>query len=286
MNLGLVLEGGGMRCLYTAGILDCFLDHGIDIKSCYGVSAGAMCGMNYITKQKERTLRTVVNYIHDKDYCSIRSLLKTGDMFGADMLYNRIPNTLDLFDYEAFKQSESRLTIVYSDVEEGVPRYRTLQDLRKEMIYLKASCSLPIISRMAVIDDKCYLDGGITDSIPIMKSMQDHNEYNIVILSKHRSYLKGQEGRIPSVIGRLMYRRYPNVLKAGMERHLHYNQQRSLVWSQENNGKAFVFCPDSSIKVKRMEKNTRKLMNLYQQGYDEARNRIDEVKAFIHKATS
>lgn len=142
-NISLILEGGGMRCVYTAGLLDCFLENGIEIRHCYGVSAGAICGMNYIAQQKERTLRTVVDYIHDKEYCSIRSLLKTGNLFGADMLYNRIPNQLDPFDYDTFAASDKLLTVVCSDVASGAATYHTLRDMQTEIAYLQASWQRP-----------------------------------------------------------------------------------------------------------------------------------------------
>lgn len=215
-NISLILEGGGMRCVYTAGLLDCFLENGIEIRHCYGVSAGAICGMNYIAQQKERTLRTVVDYIHDKEYCSIRSLLKTGNLFGADMLYNRIPNELDPFDYDTFAASDKRLTVVCSDVASGAATYHTLRDMQTEIAYLQASCALPIITRMVKIGSSQYLDGGITDSIPLAKAMQDGSEKSIVILTQHRDYRKKPEEKLLQTMGKLMYQRYPLLVQAGV----------------------------------------------------------------------
>lgn len=279
----LVLEGGGMRSLYTAGILDCFLDNGIEIKNCYGVSAGAMCGMNYIAKQKERTYRTVVNYIHDKSFCSIRSLLMTGNLFGADMLYNRIPNELDPFDYDTFAKSDSRLTLVCSNVMSAKPTYHMVKDMRIEISYLQASCSLPIVSRKVKIGDQQYLDGGITDSIPLAKAIEDGNKKSIVILTQHRKYQKKPEGFLTKIIGKLIYARYPLLIKAGVERHTIYNKQLEFVSQQETNGKVLVLAPDKPVTIKRAEKNKEKLSALYQQGYNDALQRLDEIINFLQQ---
>lgn len=279
----LVLEGGGMRCLYTAGILDCFLDNRIEIKNCYGVSAGAMCCVNYIAKQKKRTYRTVVNYIHDKSYCSIRSLLMTGNLFGVDMLYNQIPNVLDPFDYETFAKSDSQLTLVCSDVKSGKPKYHVVRDMQNEMNYLQASCSLPMISRMVKIDNQQYLDGGITDCIPLAKAIEDGNKKSIVLLTQNRKYQKKPEGFLTRTIGKLMYARYPLLLKAGIDRHTIYNKQLELVKQNEKQGKALVFAPEKPVTIKRAEKNKEKLSALYHQGYNDALKRLDEIINFLQQ---
>lgn len=280
---GLVLEGGGMRCLYTAGVLDCFLENGIEVKNCYGTSAGAICGMNYVAKQKERTYRTVVDYIHDKSYCSVRSLLTTGNLFGADMLYNRIPNELDPFDYDTFAESASRLTLVCSDVMSGKPAYYTVRDMRNEIAYLQASCSLPMVSRIVKIGNSYYLDGGITDSIPLAKAIQDGNTKSIVILTQHREYQKKPEGFPTRIIGKLMYHRRPMLLKAGMQRHTLYNHQLKLVTQQEAHGNVLVFAPGEPVTIGRAEKDKCKLAALYQQGCEDAQRRLDEVRHFLQQ---
>lgn len=277
------MEGGGMRCLYTAGVLDYFLDNGIEVKNCFGSSAGAICGMNYVAKQKERTYRTVVDYIHDKSYCSVKSLLTTGNLFGADMLYNRIPNELDPFDYDTFAASSSRLTLVCSDVMSGKAIYRTVRDMRREIAYLQASCSLPMVSRMVKIGSRHYLDGGITDSIPLEKAMEDGNSKCIVILTQHRKYQKTAEHFFTRIVGSLMYRRYPLLLKAGRGRHMLYNRQLKQVAKQEACGNALVFAPSEPVSIKRTEKDKGKLTALYRQGYDDGQRRHDEVKHFLQQ---
>ncbi len=279
-NIGLVLEGGGMRCEYTAGILDFLLENNIELKGCYGVSAGAVSGVNYIAKQKGRTLRITRDYIHDKRYCSLSNLLTTGNLFGVDMLYDKIPNELDPFDYESFLKSESSLTAVLTDTATGRPYYKTISDVRQHMLYLRASCTLPLVSRMVEIDGKSYLDGGITDSIPLAKSIEDGYTKNIVILTRHDKYQKKRE-LLSSLIGRFMYAKYPQLLKATLERHNLYNRQLELVREQEMTGNALVFRPKQPVTIKRAEKDKGKLTALYEQGYADANERLDEVKLFI-----
>lgn len=280
-DAGLILEGGGMRGVYTAGVLDFFLEQNIEISHCYGVSAGAINAINYLSKQKQRTFRTTVSYIKDKRYCSIRNLLTTGDLFGSDFLYNRIPNELDPFDYEQFKKSTGRLTAVVSNVNNGQAEYKIIKDLRTQMQWLRASSSLPLVSRMVEINNGKYLDGGITDSIPLKRSMEDGNQKNIVILTRHKGYQKKAD-TISSLLGTLFYFRYPRILAAGKQRHSVYNKQLELAAQQERIGNAYIIQPQKPIKIKRTEKDTRKLKALYEQGYMDAKKHIDEIHTFLN----
>lgn len=280
---GLILEGGGMRAVYTAGVLDCLLDNNIHIKHCYGVSAGSICGMNYIARQKERTLRNVVDYLHHKDYCSIRSLITTGNLFGVDMLYNRIPNELDPFDYQTFQESDSRLTVVLSDVASGRAFYRIVKNMKKDIVYIQGSCALPIVSKMVSIGGSQYLDGGITDSIPLAKAMQDGCTKSIVVLTQHREYQKLPEGPLPNLIGNIMYKSYPFLIKAGRNRHVVYNRQLQLVKQEEKKGNVLVICPREPVNISRIEKDKKKLHELYQRGYEDGKNSLTEIKNFCKR---
>ncbi|MEF9840557.1 MAG: patatin family protein [Lachnospiraceae bacterium] len=280
-QVGLILEGGGMRGVYTAGVLDFFLKENIEIQNCYGVSAGLLNGMNYVAKQVGRTYRTVVNYIHDKNYCSVYSLLTTGNFFGTDMLYNRIPNELDPFDYETFANSKSKLTAVYSNADTGQAEYRKLTDIKKEMCYVQASCSLPLLSRMVSINGTNYLDGGITDSIPIEKAMRDGNKKNIVILTRHDGYQK-KEARLQYILGKVLYPNHKELLQAGRARHLLYNRQLELVKKQEQMKQAFVIRPEFPVTISRGEKDKTKLKALYEQGYMDAKHHYIDILEFLH----
>lgn len=277
---GLILEGGGMRGLYTAGVLDFFMDVGIWLSHCYAVSAGAVNATNYLSRQRGRTFRISAGYINDKRYCSVHNLLTTGDLFGVDFLYNRIPNEIDPFDYNAFEKNESAMTAVVTNVHTGEAEYRTITDLRREMKWLRASCSLPLFAKVVELDGGYYLDGGITDSIPLEKSIRDGNRKNIVILTQHKGYQKKPEG-ISALIGSLLYQKYPKTLAAGKQRHLMYNRQLELVEEQERLGNALVIRPKAPVEIGRAEKDTKKLTTIYGQGYADARERLDEIMEFL-----
>lgn len=278
---GLILEGGGMRGVYTAGVLDFFMDKGIWLSHCYDVSAGAVNATNYLSRQRGRTFRITADYINDKRYCSVQNLITTGDLFGSDFLYNRIPNEFDPFDYTTFEKSESRMTAVVTNVNTGEPEYKLLTDLRVEMQWLRASCSLPLLSKIVKLDDGHYLDGGISNSIPLLKSMQDGNQKNIVILTRHNGYQKQPEG-MTALLGSLLYRKYPQTLAAGKQRHLMYNRQLELVADQERLGNAFVICPKTPVEIGRAEKNKKKLTDLYYQGYADAKEKLEQIMVFLN----
>lgn len=279
-HAGLILEGGGMRGLYTAGVLDYFLDHDIELAHCYGVSAGAVNATNYVSKQRGRSKRTTIDYIRDKRYCSMKNLVTTKNIFGTDFLYNRIPNELDPFDYESFKHSGSSMSAVVSNVRTGVSHYKEIKDLRKEMEWLRASCSLPFLSEMVEIEGEIYLDGGLSDSIPLKKAIQDGYQKNIVILTRQDGYQKKKE-TLSGAAGTLWYRKYPKLLRESKSRHIKYNQQLAYVKEQERLGNVFVFRPSNLFNINRLEKDTAKLMALYEQGYQDASKKAKELMCFL-----
>ena len=190
---GLVLEGGGMRGLYTAGVLDFFIEKKLAFSSCYGVSAGACHLASYMSGQRGRAYRISVDYLDDKNYCSAYSLLKTGDLFNVDMCYNQIPNELDPFDYEAAEKYPGRGVVVVTDIKSGQAKYVELKNMRRDLVAIRASASLPLVSRNVEINGKMYLDGGMSDSIPIRKSLRDGNLKNIVVLTRPDGYRKKQK---------------------------------------------------------------------------------------------
>ena len=166
---GLVLEGGGMRGIYTAGVLDVFLDHNITVDGVIGVSAGAIHGASFVSKQRGRNIAYSLEYRNNKEYMSLKSLLKTGNLFGVDFCYDRLPNELYKFDYDAFEENPTRFYVCCTNVETGQPEYLECTDLRKDMDKLRASASLPIVSQIVEVDGKKLLDGGTADSIPIFQ---------------------------------------------------------------------------------------------------------------------
>lgn len=278
---GLVLEGGGMRGLYTAGILDFFLEKGITFSNCYGVSAGACHLVSYMAGQQGRAFRVGVNYLKDKEYCSFYSLLKTGDLFGVDMCYNRIPNELDPFDHEGFAKYPGNGYAVVTNVKTGKAEYLKLHDLDKNIDFVRASASLPLVSRNVKINGEEYLDGGVADSIPIKKAIRDGNEKNIVVLTRPYGYVKKPSSNIPLM--RAKYSKYPGIVRAMARRHIVYNKTLKLIEKLELDGRVFVFRPDPLIKIDRIEKDVKKLKVLYLQGYHDASINYELMKNFLEK---
>lgn len=278
---GLVMEGGCMRGVYTAGVLDFFLEKNIKFSSCYGVSAGAVHLCSYMSGQKGRAYRISVDYLENKDYCSARNLLTTGDLFGAELCYDRIPNQLDLYDYMAAEQYPGKCYAVVTNIESGRAEYIRLRDLHRDIIAVRASASLPLAARNVEIDGKLYLDGGISDAIPIQKSILSGNRKNIVIMTKEEGYRRKPSRHLGLI--RMRYRKYPKVYELMRDRHIRYNATLDYLDNQVKNGQAFLIQPKEDIGVGRIEKDKNKLHALYLAGYRDAECRYEELKAYLEK---
>ena len=278
-NTGLVLEGGAMRGLFTAGVIDVLMENGIEFPAFVGVSAGAAFGCNYKSRQIGRALRYNKRFCRDPRYCSFRSLFKTGDVFGAQFCYHEVPNTLDPFDGKAFNENPMAFYLVASDVETGTPFYKKI-DRADDTAYewIRASASMPIVSRVVELDGKKFLDGGVTDSIPLA-FMERQYDRNVVVLTRPRDYQKQPASKL--WLYRLTLRKYPNMLRAVRERHLMYNEQRAHVFAQEKAGKAFVICPDKPLEVGRMEHDPEQLQKAYDTGRQTALRQLGALKRFM-----
>ncbi|MER2148822.1 MAG: patatin family protein [Ruminococcus sp.] len=278
-NTGLVLEGGAMRGLFTAGVIDVLMENGIEFPAFVGVSAGAAFGCNYKSRQIGRALRYNKRFCRDPRYCSFRSLFKTGDVFGAQFCYHEVPNTLDPFDGKAFNENPMAFYLVASDVETGKPFYKRL-DRADDTAYewIRASASMPIVSRVVELDGKKFLDGGVTDSIPLA-FMERQYDRNVVVLTRPRDYQKQPASKL--WLYRLTLRKYPNMLRTVRERHLMYNEQRAHVFAQEKAGKAFVICPDKPLEVGRMEHDPEQLQKAYDTGRQTALRQLGALKRFM-----
>ena len=281
IKAGLVVEGGGMRGVYSSGVLDFFIEKDLFFENNYGVSAGACHLCSYLAKQYKRAFRVNVDYLNDKRYCSVHSLLKTGNLFGAEMLYDIIPNELDLFDYDTYNKNESNFYVVITDINTGKPEYVKIGDLKKDIIYVRASSSLPLLAQNVKINDKEYLDGGISDSIPIKKSIADGNKKNVVILTRDRTYRKGKNSLMPII--KLKYKKYPNFVKSMADRYIVYNEILDFIKELENNGDVFVIRPKKPVNIGRTEKNREKLEALYNDGYNDAKDCYEELLKYLGK---
>ena len=281
IKAGLVVEGGGMRGVYSSGVLDFVIEKDLFFENNYGVSAGACHLCSYLAKQYKRAFRVNVDYLNDKRYCSVHSLLKTGNLFGAEMLYDIIPNELDLFDYDTYNKNESNFYVVITDINTGKPEYVKIGDLKKDIIYVRASSSLPLLAQNVKINDKEYLDGGISDSIPIKKSIADGNKKNVVILTRDSTYRKGKNSLMPII--KLKYKKYPNFVKSMADRYIVYNEILDFIKELEDNGDVFVIRPKKPVNIGRTEKNREKLEALYNDGYNDAKDCYEELLKYLGK---
>ena len=280
MKKGLVLEGGAMRGLFTAGVIDVLMENKITFDGAIGVSAGACFGCNYKSNQIGRALRYNIKYCKDKRYCSFYSLITTGDLYGADFCYRQIPEKLDIFDKEAFIKNPMEFYTVCSDVETGEAVY-TLMDVTEEnyLEWVRASASLPLVSRIVEINGRKYLDGGLTDSIPLKQFQKMGYEKNIVILTQPKDYVKTSNKAMPLI--KLVLKKYPKIIDAIKNRHIVYNETTDYIKEQEKEGNTLIICPDSSLPVKRTENDPEKLQLVYNEGRKVALKMLSEIKEFL-----
>ena len=276
---GLVLEGGGMKGVYTAGVLDFFLDKGIEFSSVYGVSAGACCMCSYLSKQRGRALDVNIDYLDSRKYCSVESLLTTGDLFNVDMCYHLIPDYLNPYDNETFEKYQGKAYSVATDIVTGRPEYFRIHDMRKDIDKVRASASLPLVSRNVKIDGKYYLDGGISDAIPLQKSVMDGNRKNVVVMTKEIGFVRKPKTQLSLIKAR--YFNYPKVTELMAERHINYNEQVAYIERQKAEGGAFVIRPKRKSNVGRVEKDVEKLKALYTEGYEDAAECYEALTAYL-----
>lgn len=276
---GLVLEGGGMRGMYTCGVLEFFLEKELIFSDCYGVSAGACHLCSYLSGQKGRALHVGIDYLQCRDYCSLSSLLRTGDLFNKDFCYDLIPNYLNPYDYEAFERYPGRAYAVATNIETGEAEYLRLKHMQTDIEAVRASSSLPLVSKNVRIGNKLYLDGGISDAIPLQKSILDGNQKNIVVLTKEVGYRRKPSSLLPLI--RAAYLWYPKVYERMKNRHIAYNRTLDMVEKKEKAGEVIVLRPKENDGIGRIEKDKEKLMALYKQGYEDAKARYEEILAYL-----
>lgn len=278
---GLVLEGGGMKGVYTSGVLDFFLDKEIEFSSVYGVSAGACSMCSYLSKQRGRALDVNIDYLDTRRYCSVESLFTTGDLFNVEMCYHLIPDYLSPYDHDTFEQYQGKAYSVVTNIVSGRAEYLRIRDMRKDIDKIRASASLPLVSRNVKIDGKYYLDGGISDAIPLQKSIVDGNRKNVVVMTKETGYIREPASSFQLGLIKARYFKYPKVYERMARRHVCYNDCVRFIEQRQENGQAFVIRPKKKSNVGRIEKDRDKLTALYNEGYQDAADCYEELLAYL-----
>ena len=265
---GLILEGGGMRGVFTSGVLDCFMDKGLRFPYTVGVSAGACNGLSYISNQRGRAKFSNIDLLEKYRYIGLKHFLKKGNIMDFDLLFHTFPDEIIPYDYERLANSEEHYEMVTTSCKTGKACYFEEKKNPKRVIdIVKASSSLPFVCPIAFVDGEPMLDGGISDSIPILRARELGYDNNVVILTRNKGYRKTEKDM---KYVSLFYKEYPAMQEAIRNRNNIYNEQISMVEAMEERGEIIVIRPQKPVEVDRMERNTKKLLALYEEGYNEA----------------
>ena len=280
MKTSLIMEGGAMRGMFTCGVIDVFMRHGITFDGAAGISAGAVFGCNLKSGQIGRPIRYNKMYCADPRYCSLRSLFRTGDLYGADFCYRELPDELDVFDRHAFRENPLQFYVGATDILTGRPVYHLCSDGGTEdMLWFRASASMPMVSRPVRISDSLLLDGGITDAVPYAFMESAGYNRNVLVLTQPKGYRKKRASGMAVI--RLMLRKYPRVPEAMAVRHQMYNRQMEEIDRREASGRALVIRPPQPLRIGHTEKNPDELERVYQLGIREAEKRLKEIRDFL-----
>ena len=281
MKIGLVLEGGGMRGLFSAGVLDALLElKELSVNGIVGVSSGALFGVNYVSKQKERAVRYNKKYADDKRYMGLHSWITTGNAVNKDFAFYELPYKLDVFDNETFKKAETDFYVVMTNVESGKPEYVLIEDAFAQMEYLRATSALPFASKIIEINGKKYLDGGISDSIPIDFCESLGYDKIIAVLTRPEGTYK--EDKL-GFLYKLVYRKYTNLVNSLLNMATDYEKVLAKIKDLENKGKIFVVRPPEVLKIGRLEKNRDKIQKVYDTGLNTGLKELDNIVKYLNK---
>ena len=281
-KVGIILEGGGMRGMYTAGVLDFFIKKDLFFPYVCAVSAGACHALTYIAGQKGRDKEMTLKFINDKRYLSFRNLIKTGDIFGFDFIFGELSEKLLPFDFEFFENSPQELAVGVTNCVTGENEYFYKSQCSIEELFkaVRASSSLPFVGKEVVINGKAYMDGGISSSIPIERAIKDGYDYNIVILTRNKGYRK-KPSKMTKKISNVKYRNFKGLTKAISDRYKNYNREVELVEKLEKEGKVFVIRPTNPVNVGRIEKDKKKIFEIYKSGYIDTARQYNKLKKWL-----
>lgn len=280
MKTCLVLEGGGLRGIYTAGVLDEMLKDNLKIDAIIGVSMGALIGINYKSKQPERAIRYNLKYCNDKRYMGFHSLIKTGNIANKEFAYYKLPNELDKFDYNTYKKSKIKMYVTVTNLETGEAEYIEVDDAKEGIEYFRASSSMPGVSRIVEIEGNKYLDGGVADSIPVQKALELGYDRIIVVLTRPIEYRK----KITEMKWlQTRYKNYPKFKKTIATRNKNYNSTVEEIIKLEKSNKIFCIRPSKSIKIKRIEKDERIILEQYNLGKNDYLNIKENLLIYLKR---
>ena len=278
MRVGLVLEGGALRGMYTAGVLDIFMENNIEIDGIIGVSAGALFGVNYFSNQKGRALRYSKRFCKSRRYMSILSYIFTGNIINKNFAFYKVSKELDVFDDETYKKNNTGFYAVATNVETGKPEYLEIDSCFDKMESLRATSAMPLVSKPVLINNNLYLDGGISDSIPVLKAIEMGCDKIIVVLTRPIEYRKKKRN---SFLIKMFYKKYPNLINTMVNRYKNYNNTVEEIIKLEEEGKIFVIRPSRLVDIKRVEKDPKKLQEMYDLGVSDTISRIEELKNYL-----
>lgn len=282
MKTGLVMEGGAMRGMFTAGVIDVMMEHGIEFDGAIGVSAGAAFGCNYKSRQIGRVIRYNTRFCQDKRYGGFRVLLKTGDYYSKEFCYDEVPHKHDPFDYDTYERNPMEFYVVCTDVDTGRAEYHKYENRHDHALdWIRASASMPLVSRMVEIDGRRYLDGALADSIPVDYFESIGYDRNVVILTRPEGYRMEADSLLPLM--KLRYRRFPRLLDAIQTRHVVYNATLQKIARRERAGELLVIRPPMALPISRTEKDPEKLRAVYEIGRQTAERRLEEIRGFLEK---
>ncbi len=282
MKQGLVLEGGAMRGLWTAGITDVMMEHNVWPDGLIGVSAGAAFGCNYKSRQTGRAIRYNMRFAKDSRYSGLRSLLTSGDYFNAEFDYHVVPKKYDIFDEKTFVENPMEFIVVCTDVETGEAVYKPLSDASEDTYdWIRASASMPVVSKIVELEGRKLLDGGVADSIPLEYFEGLGYSRNVVILTQPQGYRKERSKLMPVI--RLSLRKHPQMVKAMNERHIMYNNELDYIDKAEREGRCLVIRPQEKIPIGHISHDPNEMKHVYELGRQTGRDYIERIKDFYRQ---
>lgn len=278
-DAAIIFEGGGMRGAYTAGVIDALIENDMEFTSCYGVSSGACHATTYLSKQFGRARKIIVNYAHDKRYFSLRSLFKTGNMFGIEFIFKTLTHELEPYDFETARNNPAKFYVGVINVKTAESEYLLIRDPDEEYMKLAATMALPIISKKVKLNGKKYLDGGIVDSLPIKQAFAAGNKKVVLVLTQDATYRKKINKILPLLW--LWYLPYQKFVGKIATRHIRYNKALIDIAEAEKAGTAFVIRPKKPVNVGRLDFNPEKIEALYQDGYRDGLELMPKLQEFL-----